>query len=211
MIKHFHIVVPVTVVLLTIGGCQRSVRLGLGLDTMYGSKDTTRQPSVRLDSSVSLPIKVLCVQLVVFSEDEIGQRLNAGYEVICNYINLHRLGANRVMAFYQTYDMPFLVEAAIEADSIPLEADSIVKSRIVAGGPVVIAHYKGPYEDMILAYRAIEKWLKDNKKIAREPPFEVYLNDLMTARSKHNLLTDVYQFYQPIAAVQLPIGKNRDQ
>ncbi|WP_276482275.1 GyrI-like domain-containing protein [Paraflavitalea pollutisoli] len=186
----------VPALLLVAVSCQRSIRAGLGLDALFGVQDTTRHPSVKLDTLVAAPFKVLSVQFEVYTDREIGQRLNAGYVLLCNYINDRRLVTKRVMAFYYTYDEPYLVEAAIEVDSLPVVLDSIITARTIRGGKLLIAHYKGPYEQMVMAYRAIDRWLADHHKVASELPFEVYLNDLMTVKSRFDLLTDVYQFYQ---------------
>jgi effector-binding domain-containing protein len=113
---------------------------------------------------------------------------------LCEYINKHRLPSGKVMAFYYTYDMPYIVEAAIEVDSIPPAMDSAISYREIPGGDVLIAHYKGPYEKAAIAYHAIYKWLEDNHRAAREIPFEVYLNDPITIRNKNDLRTDIYQF-----------------
>ncbi len=182
-----------SICLLTINtGCQR--KLGLGLGSMMGSKDTAQVPSVQLETKVLPPMKIVSVIREVFTEEDIGKALNAGYVELCEYINKHRLPSGKVMAFYYTYDMPFIVEAAIEVDSIPPVLDSTIGSREMPGGEVLIAHYKGPYEKAAMAYHAIYKWLEDNHRSAREIPFEVYLNDPITIRNKNDLRTDIYQF-----------------
>lgn len=182
-----------SICLLTINtGCQR--KLGLGIGSMLGSKDTAQVPSVQLETKVLPPMKIVSVIHEVFTEEDIGKALNAGYVELCEYINKHRLPSGKVMAFYYTYDMPFIVEAAIEVDSLPPAPDSTIGIREMPGGKVLIAHYKGPYEKAAMAYHAIYKWLEDNHRSAREIPFEVYLNDPITIRNKNDLRTDIYQF-----------------
>jgi effector-binding domain-containing protein len=178
--------------LLAITSCQRHT--GLGIGSIMGSKDTTQVPSVQLESKVLPTMKIISVIHEVFTEDDIGKALNTGYVELCEFINKHRLPSGKIMAFYYTYDMPFIVEAAIEVDSLPPVLDSAIGTRMLPGGEVLIAHYKGPYEKAAMAYHAMEKWLTDNHKAAREIPFEVYLNDPITIRNKNDLRTDIYQF-----------------
>jgi effector-binding domain-containing protein len=177
-------------------GCTRHATHGLGLDIMTGSKDTARVPSARLERTVLPSMKILSLTFEAQSADHIGQYLNAAYIELCTFINKHRLPSNRTMAFYYTYFAPFVVEAAVEVDSIPPVMDSLLNARVLEGGEVLIVHYKGPYEKAAFAYHALDNWLKDNHKKARGMPFEVYLNDPITIKDKNKLLTDIYQFIQ---------------
>ncbi len=182
--------------LIVIAGCSRHTTHGLGLDIMAGGKDTARHPSARIERTVLPPMKIVSLSFEAERAEDIGQYLNVSYVAICGFINKHRLGPGRTMAFYYTYISPFAVEAAIEVDSIPPLLDSTVNTRVLEGGEVIIVHYKGDYESAGFAYRAIDKWLKDNHKTAKGVPFEVYLNDPITVKDRNNLLTDIYQFIQ---------------
>jgi len=185
------------VYLLTLAaGCNRHVTHGLGLDAMYGNKDTARVPSFRLERTILPSMKILSYTFEAQRADDIGQYLNAAYIELCTFINKHRLPSSKTMAFYYTYVAPFVVEAAVEVDSFPPVRDSLVNARVLEGGEALIVHYKGPYENAGLAYHALENWLKDNHKKARGIPFEVYLNDPITVKDKNKLLTDFYQFIQ---------------
>lgn len=177
-------------------GCNRHSTHGLGLDAMSGSKDTARYPSARIEKTVLPSMKIVSVTFEAERAEEIGMYLNVSYIALCTFINQRRLSAGRTMAFYYTYISPFAVEAAIEVDSIPIVLDSFVNTRIVEGGEALVAHYKGPYEEVTFAYRAIEKWLHDNHRKAKGLPFEVYLNDPIAIKDKNKLLTDICQFIQ---------------
>lgn len=175
-------------------GCSRHSRLGLGLDVMSAGKDSALYPSARIERAVLPAMKIVSVTFEVERAEDIGKYLNAAYIDLCTFINKHRLPPGRTMAFYYTYIAPFVVEAAIEVDSIPPVTDSAINVRVLEGGEALIVHYKGPYENAAFAYHAIDKWLQNNRKKARGLPFEVYLNDPMTIKDKHKLLTDIYQF-----------------
>jgi|GEM_PF-706878 len=180
----------------TVTGCSRNTSHGLGLDAMAGSKDTAHHPSARIERTVLPSMKIVSITFEVERAEDIGKFLNAAYIDLCAFINKHRLPSNRTMAFYYTYISPFVVEAAVEVDSIPPVLDSTVNTRVLEGGEALVVHYKGPYENAAIAYHAMEKWLKDNHKEPRGMPFEVYLNDPITIRDKSKLLTDIYQFIQ---------------
>ena len=66
-------------------------------------------------------------------------------------------------------------------------------AKILAGGEVLIAHMWGPYDKVGEAYLAIEKWLKENNRKAKSPPFEVYINDPALVKDPSEIQTDVYQ------------------
>ena len=177
-------------------GCSRHSTLGLGLDVMNSVKDPARHPSARIERTVLPPMKIVSITFEAPGADDVGKFLNAAYIDLCGFINKHRLSSNRTMAFYYTYIAPFVVEAAIEVDSLPPVMDSTISARTLEKGEVLIVHYRGPYENAGLAYHAMEKWLKDHHKKARGLPFEVYLNDPITIKDKQQLLTDIYQFLQ---------------
>lgn len=177
-------------------GCSRHTSLGLGLDAMSRSADTARVPSVRIETTVLPAIKLLSITYETTTEAEIGRLLNTGYIDLCSFVNLHRLPSNKVMAFYHTYKTPFILEAAVEVDSIPPVLTGNIQSRVLEGGEALILHYKGPYENASFAYHALDKWLQEHGKEAKGLPFEVYLNDPVTIRHTYQLKTDIYQFYK---------------
>lgn len=179
-----------------LAGCNRHAGLGLGLDVMKGGRDTASHPSAVIEQKTLSSMKLLSIPLEAKNAEETGKMLNAGYIELCTFVNRHRLTCGKVMAFYYTYKAPFVLEAALEVDSIPPLLTGNIKSRLLEGGDVLIVHYKGPYESASFAYHALEKWLKDNGKQPRGIPFEVYLNDPITIKDQNKLLTDIYQLIQ---------------
>jgi len=52
---------------------------------------------------------------------------------------------------------------------------------------------QGPYTQLGEAYNQIESWLKQNNRMARGNPFEIYLNDPSTVKDPSEIKTDIYQ------------------
>lgn len=57
----------------------------------------------------------------------------------------------------------------------------------------MIAHMRAPYSELRQADIQIENWLKENKRVARGGPFEVYLNDPKTVKDPSAIATDICQ------------------
>jgi effector-binding domain-containing protein len=76
---------------------------------------------------------------------------------------------------------------------LPSELNGRIKSGIEKGGEVLIAHVWGPYSELRQAYIQIESWLKQNNRMARSHPFEVYLNDPVSVKDPSKIQTDIYQ------------------
>jgi effector-binding domain-containing protein len=97
------------------------------------------------------------------------------------------------MAQYYSVQPVFIVDVAVEVDKFPTRTQGRIKINKIDGGKAVIAHYKGPYGQIGMAYAAIVSWLKEGNKIADGRPFEVYLDDPATVQDPSELRTDIYQ------------------
>jgi effector-binding domain-containing protein len=85
------------------------------------------------------------------------------------------------------------MDVAVETNQVPTELSGRIQSRTQKGGQVLIAHMWGPYDQVGQAYTQIENWLKENKRQAKEPSFEVYVNDPSAVKDPSEIQTDVYQ------------------
>ena len=97
------------------------------------------------------------------------------------------------MAFYNSYQVPFFIDVAVEVNRVPEVLTGRIKAKNLAGGNALIAQYRGPYEQLEIAYTAIASWLRQHNKVAKDQPFEVYLNDPLEVKDPFDLRTDVYQ------------------
>ena len=128
----------------------------------------------------------------------VGTVFANNYPELFRFININGIIAEKVMAFYPSYNKPILVEVAVQVNKLPDTLSGKIRSKTIAGGDAIVAHYKGPYEQMGIAYQEVTRWIKDNNKKVNGLPFEVYLNDPATVKNKYELKTDVYQLISKI-------------
>ncbi len=124
---------------------------------------------------------------------DISRLLSKDYGELFSFIYQNGLKPGKTMAFYYSSQLPFIMEAAVEVDKLPAQTTGRIKINKLNGGYAVIAHYKGPYDRVSIAYTAIGNWLKQQNKSAAGAPFEVYLDDPSTVKDPFDLRTDVYQ------------------
>ncbi|MDR3714226.1 MAG: GyrI-like domain-containing protein [Puia sp.] len=156
--------------------------------------DTSRKPVAILTVTVAKPMTILTIRDTAASAVDISRVLARNYGELFTFIHQKGLKPGKVTAIYPSYQPAFaVVEAAIEIDSIPGQVTGRIKIDKIVGGDVVVVHYQGPYEQIRIAYTAIEKWLKREQREVRGSPFEVYLNDAVMVRDPFELRTDVCQ------------------
>lgn len=157
-------------------------------------QDTAKKPSAYIEEAWVDTMTILCIKDTAVSMADISRAIGAGYGELFTYINQTGLQPGRVMAFYITYKPPIIMKTAVEVNRVPDKLAGRIRVDKIPAGSAIIAHYKGPYEKVEFAYNAIADWLKQHKKEAARPPFEVYLNDPATVKDPYELRTDVYQF-----------------
>ena len=159
-------------------------------------QDTIVQPRIEMELTRIDEMQILFIPDTALSTAALADVLGKAYGEIMQCAGQNKLQPKRFMAWYHTQRPPWIVDVAVEMDRIPNQVTGRIRSRIQKGGQVVIAHMWGPYEKLSAAYEAIGDWLKRNEKIARDKPFEVYLNDPKTVSDPSEIRTDVYQFIQ---------------
>ena len=99
------------------------------------------------------------------------------------------------MAWYKNQKGPYFFEAGIPVNKKGAKAVPGVKIREMPAGKVLIAHFFGPYELLPQGYDAIKEWMKDNKKIAAGPAYEIYITDPVDKQGKpvdpYKIQTDI--------------------
>jgi effector-binding domain-containing protein len=156
--------------------------------------DTVRTPTVEVEKTMVSPMSILMIRDTAAAVTDISRVLGEGYVELFTYIDHNHLKPGKVMAFYHSPRTPLMIDVAVEVDSMPRVTTGRIKINKVLAGNAVVAHYRGPYEQIGMAYAAIGKWLKQQGKNAHDAPFEVYLNDPMSVKDPSELRTDVYQF-----------------
>lgn len=163
------------------------------INSVSTTKDTAKKPAFILEERTITAFTVLAIRDTATTMTDIGRVLGRDYGEIFAFIKQNGFRPGRMIAFYYSYQPVFILEAAVEVDTFPHQISGRVTAREIAGGKAIIAHYKGPYEQVGIAYTAVSGRLKEQNKIADGPPFEVYLNDPMLVSDPFELRTDVCQ------------------
>ena len=139
------------------------------------------------------PMKVVYIIDSVLTADSFSVNMGKNYGLLFSLIGQQQLKPGKIMGIYHTAAPPFIFDVAVEVAREPGQLAGSVQFKIIEGGDAVVVHFKGPYEQIEMAYLQIEDWLKKSNKQRAGPPIEVYLNDPATVKDKNELLTDVYQ------------------
>jgi effector-binding domain-containing protein len=154
-------------------------------------KDTSVK--IEIEQTAITDMKILFITDTAITTSNIKDVWGKGYEEIMLFIHQNGLEPKKFLAWYKTYQQPWLMDVAAEVNEIPQELSGRIHSKVIPGGEVVIAHMWGPYNQVGKAYSAIEQWLKTNNRKAKSAPFEVYVNDPNTVKSPAEIQTDIYQ------------------
>ena len=115
---------------------------------------------------------------------------------LSEYLKKNKLKtAGAPMAWYKKQKGPYFFEAGIPVNKKGARSVAGVKIREMAAGKVLIAHFYGPFELLPQGYDAIKEWMKDNKKMAAGPAYEIYLTDPLDKNGKpidpYKIQTDI--------------------
>jgi effector-binding domain-containing protein len=157
-------------------------------DNPVSKNDTTPNsaPIINLTDTVARKYTVLYIKDSAITSVRLSQKLASIYGARLGEIirknKLKTTGAP--MAWYKNQKAPFFFEAGIPVDKKPAVLPKGVFSRNIGGDSAVVAHYYGPYEEMVQAYDVLKEWLKDRKKKSTSPPYEVYVGDPIDKNGK---------------------------
>lgn len=157
--------------------------------------DTLVNPSIVVDETVVASRRIIFIRDTVPLAG-LRQFFTDSYAELFPFAMKYRPGARKAMAFYDNYNDPVSIEAAVEVDTIPGHLPGRILTRIVEGGKAAVIHYTGPYDAMEESYNALARWLKKNNKQPKGMPFEVYLNNPGMVKDSSELRTDIYQLLQ---------------
>ena len=74
-----------------------------------------------------------------------------------------------------------------------IDGDGLVEASALPGGPAVVTSHMGPYEDLVEAYRLVERWLGEHHYTPAGPHWEVYYTDPTTEPDPAHWRTDLVQ------------------
>ena len=170
---------------------QRAGTISL-LPMQQGINDTI-PVKITLEKTAFNDMNILYITDTAATTDGIKDVLGKAYGEIMQFVQQNHLQPLKFMAWYGSAQPPWIMNIAVEVNTIPEAATGRIHSRIQPGGEVLIAHILGPYDQVGQAYSAIGKWMNENHRQAKSAPFEVYINDPASVKDPSEIQTDVYQ------------------
>jgi effector-binding domain-containing protein len=112
------------------------------------------------------------------------------------YIKKNNLkSAGAPMAWYRKQKEAFFFEAGMPVNKAGTKAVAGVQIREVSAGKAIVAHFFGPFDLLPQGYDAVKEFMKDNKKTATGPSYEIYLTDPIDKNGKpvdpYKIQTDI--------------------
>jgi len=160
-------------------------------------KDTAKQPTVVLEEGVLGPMVFLTIKDTAANQADMTRIFSKDYGRLYSYLYQNGLKPGIPLARYYSVQPVFVFDVGVEVGEGPITPEGNIKMNRIEGGPAIIAHFKGPYGQIGIAYAAIHRWLTANNKIAQGQPFELYLNQPATVHDPFELRTDIYQLITP--------------
>jgi effector-binding domain-containing protein len=158
----------------------------------YPAKDT---PAIKItiEKTVFNDMNLLFISDTAATTPAVKDVLGKGYGELMQLVSKNQLQPTNFMAWYYAAQPPWPMDIAVEVNRMPENLEGRIRARKQPGGEVLIAHMRGPYDQVGQAYQSIAQWLKENKRQARSAPFEIYKNDPAMVKDPSEIQTDVYQ------------------
>jgi effector-binding domain-containing protein len=156
-------------------------------------RDTIQRPAISIEETSIKSMMLVVIKDTAANGNPFSKLFAKDYPEIYSFISRNGLKAGKLVTIYYNHQFPMILEVGVEVDNFPGRTEGRIRINKVPEGPAVIAHFKGPYRQLSLAYEAINKWLKDHNRVAYIHPFEVYLNNPGSVKDSFDLRTDVYQ------------------
>lgn len=159
--------------------------------------DSKRPPIINIVDTVSLKMTVIYIGDSAATFDRIGLKLSKIYGTrLPEYIKKNNLKtAGAPMAWYKKQKAPFIFEAGIPVNKAGSKPVKGVQVRQMTGGKALIVHFFGPFELLPQGYDAVKEWMKENKKAAAGPSYEIYITDPIDKNGKavdpYKIQTDI--------------------
>ncbi len=158
---------------------------------------TQRPPIINIVDTVALKMTVIYCKDSAATFDRIGLKLGKIYGTkLPEYIKKNNLKtAGAPMAWYKKQKTPFFFEAGIPVNKAGSKSVKGVQIRQMNGGKALIVHFYGPFELLPQGYDAVKEWMKENKKTAAGPSYEIYITDPIDKNGKpvdpYKIQTDI--------------------
>lgn len=138
-----------------------------------------------------LPKQPTAVVEATLSVPEISGWLPGVYQEVAAYLGrAHVPMAGPPFAKYAFHDSLVDVEAGFPVTE-PIQGEGRVVPSSLSAGPAAVATHYGPYEQLGLAYDAVEVWLREHGLEPNGPHWEVYYTDPQEQPDPARWRTDV--------------------
>lgn len=136
-------------------------------------------PIINITDTIAVKYNVLYIKDSASNSVRLSQKLARIYGVkLAEVLRKNKMKATGPpMAWYKSQKAPFFFEAGVPVDRKPAKLPKDVLFRKIGGDSAIVAHFFGSYEETTQAYEALREWLKDRKKKAKAPAYEIYVGD----------------------------------
>ena len=163
-------------------------------DKPKSKKDSTltSAPIINISDNIAIPLNIISIKDSASSSIRLSQKLGKIYgSQLKAYMQKNKLKAvGPPMAWYKSQKAPFFFEAGIPVDKKPLKMQKGILFKRTNKTKIIIAHFYGPYTETTQAYQALKDWIKDEKKTALAPAYEIYVGDPI---DKDGIAVDPYK------------------
>lgn len=166
-------------------------------------KKETAAPAAERPGIINITDTVQPKRIVIYMKDsaktferisiKLGAIYGAKLAEVLKKNNLKMSGAP--MAWYKSQKAPYFFEAGVPVTKKPAKLPANVFVREMNVDSVYLAHFYGPYNLLSQGYDAIKERMKDEKRSAGAPPYEIYIDDPIDAKGKpkdpYRIRTDI--------------------
>jgi DNA-binding transcriptional MerR regulator len=134
------------------------------------------------------------------SPENIGPECGRCYGEIAEFLNQEAVavvGPPRLV-YHAAGGDTWQMEACMPVESTPAPRDQFIV-RTFPGGEAATTVHVGPYDELGMAYREVERWMAANGRQTAAPPYDVYVNDPAEVDSPAEYITEVVWPLSPAA------------
>jgi effector-binding domain-containing protein len=141
---------------------------------------------INITDTVATKQMVLCFKDSAATMERISAKLAIIYGTkVAEVLKKNNIKPNGApIAWYKSEKAPYFFEAGIPVAKRPAKMPSGAFIKDISGDSAIIAHFYGPYALLNQGYTAVKEFMKDAKRVATAPPYEIYIGDPMDSTGK---------------------------
>lgn len=187
--------IALLITLAACGGSDKKTTLHENPTKADKKKDTAPKPPVtetRKPAIINIIDTVSPKMIVVFMKDSAAssERISLKLGQIYGAKLAQVFKQNKIkmtappMTWYKSQKPPFFFEAGIPVNKRPAKLPKAVFVKDIAADNVIMAHFYGPFDMTGQAYEALNERMKDTKRRAKGPVYEIYVTDPIDKNGK---------------------------